>query len=172
MALDPFPHSGTSLRRRAILELGGYRAHEGTWVGEDYDLWLRVFDADLRCVGIPQTVVRQTLRRSGITGSQYEEVLARSQHVQFRFRSERWERRPTVLVDLGRELNSHERGELLRDRWSAVLVVLAARFMSDRRFLDAGVVLWATLLLGPLRMVRATVDRQCRMARRRRVLGR
>ena len=172
MALDPFPHSGTSLRRDAILGLGGYRSSGGIDVGEDYDLWLRLFDTDLRCVGIPRTVVRQTLRREGVTGSRYEQFANRSRQEQLRFRSGRWERRPAVLVDLGHELNSYDQGELLRDRWSALLVVLAARFMRDGRVLDAGAVLWATMLLGPLRMVKATVDRRRRMSRHRRVLGR
>jgi hypothetical protein len=52
---SPVVHPSVALRRETLLALGGWRDIRGP---EDYDLWLRAFDAGLRFAKLPQTLLR------------------------------------------------------------------------------------------------------------------
>jgi glycosyltransferase involved in cell wall biosynthesis len=173
MALNPIPHTGVALRREPVLVVGGYRsASDGTTFAEDYDLWIRLFDSGSRCVGVPKVVGRQTLRSTGVTGLHHDQQAARTGQIQRAYRDRHWERDGSMLVTLGRELAHYEQADVLRDRWSVMLMVLAGRFMRERRPVDASIVVVAAIRLGPIRMVRASFDRRRRMRRRREALTR
>jgi glycosyltransferase involved in cell wall biosynthesis len=51
---SPIVHPSVAMRRAALQRLGGYRAFDGP---EDYDLWLRAFDAGLRFAKLGQTLL-------------------------------------------------------------------------------------------------------------------
>ena len=51
---SPLVHPTVAMRRQALLALGGYREFDGP---EDYDLWLRAFDAGLRFAKLPQALL-------------------------------------------------------------------------------------------------------------------
>jgi glycosyltransferase involved in cell wall biosynthesis len=51
---SPIVHPSVAMRRAALHRLGGYRAFDGP---EDYDLWLRAFDAGLRFAKLGQTLL-------------------------------------------------------------------------------------------------------------------
>lgn len=51
---SPIVHPSVAMRTRALRDLGGYRDFDGP---EDYDLWLRAFDAGLRFAKLPEALV-------------------------------------------------------------------------------------------------------------------
>jgi glycosyltransferase involved in cell wall biosynthesis len=51
---SPIVHPSVAMRTRALHGLGGYRDFDGP---EDYDLWLRAFDAGLRFAKLPEALV-------------------------------------------------------------------------------------------------------------------
>ncbi len=51
---SPFVHPTVMLRRDALRAVGGYR--DRGWA-EDYDLWLRLISAGVRCARLPQTLL-------------------------------------------------------------------------------------------------------------------
>jgi microcompartment protein CcmK/EutM len=51
---SPIAHPSVAMRTRALRRLGGYRDFDGP---EDYDLWLRAFDAGLRFAKLPQALL-------------------------------------------------------------------------------------------------------------------
>jgi hypothetical protein len=51
---SPIVHPSVMMRAQALRELGGYRDFAGP---EDYDLWLRAFDAGLRFAKLPETLL-------------------------------------------------------------------------------------------------------------------
>lgn len=168
-AINPFSHTGIALRRKPVLELGGYRADGGVPWGEDYDLWLRLLASGAKSAGLPQTVATVTLRPGGITGTHH-----RLQHQ--RLRGPRAEYRTgldlpsaTELVELGEALRSFEHADELRRRWSMVLASLAAQLRNDGRFADAAMVSSAAIRCGPIRLVRGVTGHRRRMRRRREV---
>jgi glycosyltransferase involved in cell wall biosynthesis len=52
---SPVVHPSVAMRRQTLLGLGGWR---GIFGPEDYDLWLRAFDAGLRFAKLPGTLLR------------------------------------------------------------------------------------------------------------------
>jgi glycosyltransferase involved in cell wall biosynthesis len=67
---SPLVHPSVALRRETLVALGGWRDFPGP---EDYDLWLRAFDAGLRFAKLPQTLLswRDRPRRLTRTDSRY-----------------------------------------------------------------------------------------------------
>ena len=51
---SPIVHPSVAMRHRALRRLGGYRDFDGP---EDYDLWLRAFDAGLRFAKLPEVLL-------------------------------------------------------------------------------------------------------------------
>jgi glycosyltransferase involved in cell wall biosynthesis len=51
---SPLVHPSVAMRRGALAALGGYRESAGP---EDYELWLRAFDAGLRFAKLPETLL-------------------------------------------------------------------------------------------------------------------
>ncbi len=51
---SPIVHPSVAMRTRALRGLGGYRDFDGP---EDYDLWLRAFDAGLRFAKLPEVLL-------------------------------------------------------------------------------------------------------------------
>jgi glycosyltransferase involved in cell wall biosynthesis len=51
---SPLVHPSVAMRRRALEALGGWRPFDGP---EDYDLWLRAFEAGLRFAKLPETLL-------------------------------------------------------------------------------------------------------------------
>jgi glycosyltransferase involved in cell wall biosynthesis len=51
---SPLVHPSVALRKGALLRLGGWRELDGP---EDYDLWLRAFDAGLRFAKLPEVLL-------------------------------------------------------------------------------------------------------------------
>ena len=51
---SPLAHPSVALRTEALRGLGGWRAFDGP---EDYDLWLRAFEAGLRFAKVPETLL-------------------------------------------------------------------------------------------------------------------
>jgi len=51
---SPLAHPSVALRTEALRGLGGWRAFDGP---EDYDLWLRAFEAGLRFAKLPETLL-------------------------------------------------------------------------------------------------------------------
>ena len=51
---SPIIHPSVAMRAQALRALGGYRDFEGP---EDYDLWLRAFDAGLRFAKLPEVLL-------------------------------------------------------------------------------------------------------------------
>ncbi len=52
---SPLVHPTVAMRRETVLALGGWREFPGP---EDYDLWLRAFDAGLRFAKLPEVLLR------------------------------------------------------------------------------------------------------------------
>jgi len=52
---SPLVHPTVAMRRETLVGLGGWREVYGP---EDYDLWLRAFDAGLRFAKLPETLLR------------------------------------------------------------------------------------------------------------------
>jgi glycosyltransferase involved in cell wall biosynthesis len=67
---SPLVHPSVALRRETLLALGGWRDIP---LPEDYDLWLRAFDAGLRFAKLPQTLLawRDRPRRLTRTDPRY-----------------------------------------------------------------------------------------------------
>lgn len=63
---SPIVHPSVAMRARALRELGGYRDFEGP---EDYDLWLRAFDAGLRFAKLPEILLEWRDSRARLTRS-------------------------------------------------------------------------------------------------------
>ena len=61
---SPVVHPGATLRKQAVLEVGGYR--DGPFP-EDYDLWLRLHAAGWRLQKVPQVVVHMRDRPQRLT---------------------------------------------------------------------------------------------------------
>jgi hypothetical protein len=61
---SPLVHPSVVLRRETLVALGGWRDIPGP---EDYDLWLRAFDAGLRFAKLPQTLLRWRDRPGRLT---------------------------------------------------------------------------------------------------------
>jgi GT2 family glycosyltransferase len=51
---SPLVHPSVTMRAEALRRLGSWRAFDGP---EDYDLWLRAFDAGLRFAKLPETLL-------------------------------------------------------------------------------------------------------------------
>ena len=51
---SPIVHPSVAMRTRALRRLGGYREFDGP---EDYDLWLRTFEAGLRFAKLPEVLL-------------------------------------------------------------------------------------------------------------------
>jgi glycosyltransferase involved in cell wall biosynthesis len=66
----PIAHPSVAMRTAALRRLGGWRDLDGP---EDYDLWLRAFEAGLRFAKLPQTLLawRDTPRRLTRTDPRY-----------------------------------------------------------------------------------------------------
>jgi len=52
---SPLVHPTVAMRRERLVALGGWREFSGP---EDYDLWLRAFDAGLRFAKLPEVLLR------------------------------------------------------------------------------------------------------------------
>jgi len=67
---SPIVHPSVAMRTAALRRLGGWRAFDGP---EDYDLWLRAFEAGLRFAKLPQTLLawRDTPRRATRSDPRY-----------------------------------------------------------------------------------------------------
>lgn len=169
MSGNPISHSGVALRRRSIIEIGGYQAADGTEYGEDYDLWLRLLAAGHRTVGVTQTVAIRTLRSHGISARHHEVLHRRLRPAQRAYRTKTWERDARALIELGRALRGEEYSNELLDRWSISVAMLAYKLMRDRRPGDALVAGTAAVSLGPLRLATALIDHRGRMKRYREV---
>jgi glycosyltransferase involved in cell wall biosynthesis len=67
---SPLVHPSVAMRTGPLRRLGGWRAFDGP---EDYDLWLRAFDAGLRFAKLPQTLLewRDSPRRLTRTDPRY-----------------------------------------------------------------------------------------------------
>ena len=61
---SPLVHPSTAMRRATLVDLGGWREISGP---EDYDLWLRAFEAGLRFAKLPQTLLRWRDRPQRLT---------------------------------------------------------------------------------------------------------
>jgi glycosyltransferase involved in cell wall biosynthesis len=61
---SPLAHPSVAMRRGTLVALGGWREVAGP---EDYDLWLRAFDAGLRFAKLPETLLRWRDRPERLT---------------------------------------------------------------------------------------------------------
>lgn len=61
---SPLVHPSVAMRRETLRELGGWRDFDGP---EDYDLWLRAFDAGLRFEKLPDVLLRWRDRPGRLT---------------------------------------------------------------------------------------------------------
>lgn len=76
-------HSSVLFRRDRVLRLGGYR--DLRW--EDYDLWVRGVQADLRFGCVPEVVVIRQLRSAGLGERQGHSLLGRVETLRHRMRA-------------------------------------------------------------------------------------
>ena len=58
---SPLVHPSVAMRTATLRQLGGWRDFDGP---EDYDLWLRGFDAGLRFAKLEETLVSGATRRA------------------------------------------------------------------------------------------------------------
>jgi hypothetical protein len=168
--VNPFSHTGTALRREHVLAVGGYRAGGGgvPW-GEDGDLWVRILSSGGKSAGIAQTVARRTLRPGGITAVHHQLIHERSSRARAEYRAGVTLPGFPDLISLGEELRASGRADVLQERWSVMLLMLANQLAHDGRHKDSAIVAAAAVRSGPRRLVRGLSEHQRRMRRRRRV---
>jgi GT2 family glycosyltransferase len=81
-----FIYNSVAVRRDSLLAVGGY--DERLWVGEDWELWLRLAAAGHRFVRVPQLLAVYRVR-AGSLGSDPERLLA-ARHEVYRIVAEEW----------------------------------------------------------------------------------
>jgi GT2 family glycosyltransferase len=81
-----FIYNSVTARREALLSVGGY--DERLWVGEDWELWLRLAAAGFRFVRVPQRLAVYRARARSLT-SDSARLLAGRQEV-YRVVAEDW----------------------------------------------------------------------------------
>jgi glycosyltransferase involved in cell wall biosynthesis len=120
-----FVYNSVAARTESLRAVGGY--DERLWVGEDWELWLRLAAAGFRFVRIPQllAVYRE---RAGSLMSDSERVLAAKREV-YRIVAEEWAA-SAELRDLALEV---QRASELRVRRRAALVRLLGPLFALRR---------------------------------------
>ena len=95
-----FIYNSVAVRRDALLAVGGY--DERLWVGEDWELWLRLAAAGFRFIRVPQLAVYR--QRAGSLMSDTERRLPAKPEV-YRIVAEEWDTGPELrelALSLGR----------------------------------------------------------------------
>jgi glycosyltransferase involved in cell wall biosynthesis len=87
-----FVYNSVAARRESLLRVGGY--DERLWVGEDWELWLRLAAAGFRFVSVPRLLAVYR-KRPGSLMSNSERALAGRQEV-YRVVAEDWDTSPEV----------------------------------------------------------------------------
>lgn len=122
-----FVYNSVTARRESLLAVGGY--DERLWVGEDWELWLRLAAAGFRFVSVPRLLAVYRKRAGSLT-SNSERALAGRQEV-YRVIAEDWGA-SSEIRDLSLRLR---RQRELRDRRRSAAATLFAPFAALRRWL-------------------------------------
>jgi GT2 family glycosyltransferase len=120
-----FVYNSVAARREALLKVGGY--DERLWVGEDWELWLRLAAAGFRFVSVPRLLAVYR-RRAGSLMSSSERALAGRREV-YRVVAEDWNATPEIR-DLALSIS---RARELRVRRRAAAAALFAPLAEFRR---------------------------------------
>jgi glycosyltransferase involved in cell wall biosynthesis len=120
-----FVYYSVAARRESLLAVGGY--DERLWIGEDWELWLRLAAAGFRFVSVPGLLAVYR-KRAGSLMSTHERSLAGRREV-YRVVAEDWDASPEIR-DLAVGLS---RARDLRSRRRAAAAALFAPLAAVRR---------------------------------------
>ena len=95
-----FIYNSVTARRESLLSVGGY--DERLWIGEDWELWLRLAAAGSRFVRVPELLAVYRQRADSLMSSQPERLIEAKCEV-YRIVAEEWDADPE-LRDLALEL--------------------------------------------------------------------
>jgi glycosyltransferase involved in cell wall biosynthesis len=120
-----FVYYSVAARRESLLAVGGY--DERLWVGEDWELWLRLAAAGFRFVSVPRLLGVHRKRAGSLTSS--SDRLVAGRYEVYRVVGEEWDATPEVR-DLALSLR---RARELRGRRRAAVAALFAPLAALRR---------------------------------------
>lgn len=130
-----FVYNSVAARRESLLAVGGY--DERLWIGEDWELWLRLAAAGFRFVFVPQLLAVHLKRADSLT-SDSDRLVAGSREV-YRVVAEEWtpdgELRDLALrLQRARDLRVRRRALTARLLWP--VLALRRRFRESRLWRD------------------------------------
>jgi glycosyltransferase involved in cell wall biosynthesis len=167
MSSCPVTHSAVAYRRSAVLSVGGYL--DDRYPGEDYDLWERMLAAGSAMVGIERLTTLRLIRPSSVSAvaraTQREVAEATRRRALDRWRGEYGSAR--ALLPLGRALAGFPQPGRRRRTYQYQLFRLTTRALGRHEFEFAMATLVAGVLLGPLSMARAVIERTAAHQRER-----
>jgi glycosyltransferase involved in cell wall biosynthesis len=120
-----FIYYSVAARRESLLAVGGY--DERLWIGEDWELWLRLAAANLRFAYVPRLLGLHRKRTGSLTST--SERLQAGRREVYRVVAEDWDTTPEIR-DLARKLS---RSRELRGRRRAAAAALFAPLATLRR---------------------------------------
>jgi glycosyltransferase involved in cell wall biosynthesis len=121
-----FIYNSVAARRESLLAVGGY--DERLWIGEDWELWLRLAAAGLRFVRVPQLLAVYRQRADSLMTSHPERLIEAKCEV-YRVVAEEWEASPE-LRDLALRLR---RASTLRSQRRATAGTLLGPLLALRK---------------------------------------
>jgi glycosyltransferase involved in cell wall biosynthesis len=125
-----FVYNSVAVKREALLAVGGY--DERLWVGEDWELWLRLAAGGFRFVCVPQLLAVYRVRAGSLT-SDPERLLAARREI-YRILAEEWAAGEEIR-DLALKLRRDS--ELRVQRRAAVATVLGPLLELRHRFTES-----------------------------------
>jgi glycosyltransferase involved in cell wall biosynthesis len=167
----PVTHSAVAYRRSAVLSAGGYL--DDRYPGEDYDLWERMLAAESPMIGVERLVTLRLIRPTSVSGlartPQREVAEATRRRALDRWRGEYGS--PLALWRLGRALAGFPEPARRRRVYQYQLFRLTTRAVRRQEFRFAMATLAAAVMLGPVSMVRAVIERTAAHQRERLARG-